>query len=85
MPPPGADLDTGFDEDFDRRVGADHRANITPIEHGAGCAAGRAGSKAPLDADQRRPYAGMGGDDTGGVGRLVVAQGCRIEIAEADP
>ena len=80
----GADLRAGGNEEFEVRLGADHRADVAPVQHGARRPARRAGGEVALYlqqcgadfADSRHFGRGLGGPIAIEVG---VVQGAGVQ------
>ena len=78
--PVGPDLVGGRDEQLYPRLGADHRADVPPVEHRPACA----GGEGALEVDQRRAHLGDRRDLRRGLGDLFAAKAVALEILGAE-
>ena len=69
------------DEDLHRRLGADDRADVAPVEHRPA----RTRGEAPLRVEQGRPHPRHGGDDRRRLTDRPAAQGPLVEVGETEP
>ncbi len=79
-----APLQAGRDEDLHLRLGADHGADVAPVEHRARLGARRGRGEAPLEAEKRVAHARHDGHDRGGLSDRLAAQPGPLQVRELE-